>query len=83
MKSNGSSNNSMGTRLDQINRLILEGLTNREIGDRLGLVEKTVKCYIVEIFKAKKVKNRAQLIVKHYQARLKELKRELSRTTSN
>jgi DNA-binding NarL/FixJ family response regulator len=41
--------------------LIAEGMTNREVAERLGLTEGTVKNYVKEIFRAVGVSNRTQL----------------------
>jgi DNA-binding NarL/FixJ family response regulator len=41
--------------------LVIEGLSNREIGDALGIRESTVKFYLKELFKLAHVKNRTQL----------------------
>jgi two-component system nitrate/nitrite response regulator NarP len=43
--------------------LIRKGLRNREIADRLGLSEGTVKVHVHSIFKKLKVRSRAELIV--------------------
>lgn len=40
--------------------LVAEGLTNKEVGDRLDLAENTVKNYLVNVFEKLKVKRRAQ-----------------------
>ena len=40
--------------------LVAEGLTNKEVGDRLELAENTVKNYLVNVFEKLKVKRRAQ-----------------------
>lgn len=41
-------------------RYLRDGLTNKEIGARLGIAEKTVKVHIAAIFKALNVVNRTQ-----------------------
>lgn len=40
--------------------LLAEGLTNKEIGDRLGLTEKTVKNYLATVFDKLGISRRAQ-----------------------
>jgi two-component system response regulator DevR len=40
--------------------LLAEGLTNKGIGERLGLTEKTVKNYLSNIFDKLHLSNRAQ-----------------------
>lgn len=42
---------------------LLEGFTNKEIGKKLYVTEKTVKFHLTEIYKIYGVKSRAQLIV--------------------
>lgn len=44
----------------EVLRLIVRGLSNKEIGRELGLSEKTVKVHITNIFKALNVVNRTQ-----------------------
>ncbi|MDP3073280.1 MAG: response regulator transcription factor [Opitutaceae bacterium] len=39
---------------------VAEGLTNKEIGDKMSLAENTVKNYLVNVFEKLKVKRRAQ-----------------------
>lgn len=46
----------------EIVRLICEGLTNRDIAERLHLSEQTVKSHINRIFKKTGAKNRSQLL---------------------
>jgi two-component system, NarL family, nitrate/nitrite response regulator NarL len=41
-------------------RLIAEGLTNREIGERMGVTEKTIKFHVGNILKKLNVKNRVE-----------------------
>ena len=43
-------------------RLVLEGKTNREIGDQIFISTKTVKNNITEIFKKLQVENRVQMV---------------------
>jgi DNA-binding CsgD family transcriptional regulator len=44
--------------------LIVLGLTNQEIADRLNLQEKSIKSYLTQIFIKENVKNRLALVVK-------------------
>jgi two-component system, NarL family, response regulator DevR len=45
---------------ERILRLIADGLTNREVGDQLGLAEKTVKNYVSSILSKLEVARRAE-----------------------
>jgi DNA-binding NarL/FixJ family response regulator len=47
----------------KIIKLVLTGMTNREIADELYISEKTVKFHLYKIFKKLTVKNRAGLIL--------------------
>lgn len=42
----------------RILELVAQGLSNREIGDRLGILEKTIKYHMTNVLKKLKVKNR-------------------------
>lgn len=53
----------MSRREDQIVRLVLEGKTNKQIGERLNITEKTVKYYMTIIMNKMKVKNRVGVAV--------------------
>lgn len=53
-------------RQTQIFDLILKGKSNSEIEKELGIKNPTVKKHISKIFRAKKVKNRIELIIKEY-----------------
>jgi len=48
-------------REEEIGRLLLKGLSNREIADTMSISEKTVKQHITQIFQKAKVKSRAEL----------------------
>lgn len=47
----------------KIIKLVLTGMTNREVADELYISEKTVKFHLYKIFKKLRVKNRAGLIL--------------------
>lgn len=50
-------------REEQIVNCLLEGLTNREIGETLNLSEKTVKHYMTSLLQKLNVRNRVQLVI--------------------
>ncbi len=54
---------SLGLRERQILRLIADGLTNRQIGDRLGIAEKTVKNYVSSLLSKLGLERRTQAAV--------------------
>ena len=60
---------SLSTREREILPLIAEGLTNREIGERLGLAEKTVKNYISGLLSKLGLQRRTQAAVLHLENR--------------
>jgi DNA-binding NarL/FixJ family response regulator len=65
----------LSLRETQVLRLIAEGLTNREIGDRLGLAEKTVKNYVSGLLAKLGMERRTQAAVygaEHRDARPRE-----------
>lgn len=54
---------SLGLRERQILRLIADGLTNRQIGERLGIAEKTVKNYVSSLLRKLGLERRTQAAV--------------------
>lgn len=50
----------------EILQLMAEGLTNREIGQKLYLSENTIKTYVLDIFRHLEVKNRIEAVVTAY-----------------
>jgi len=61
---------SLGAREREILSLIAEGLTNREIGERLALAEKTVKNYISGLLSKLGLQRRTQAAILHLESRL-------------
>ncbi len=56
--------NELSPRELQIVRLIVEGLSNKEIGQRLILSDKTVKNHVSKIFAKMRVNARTQLVIR-------------------
>jgi two-component system, NarL family, response regulator DevR len=58
------------TRLSPAQRkvfdLLVEGLSNREIGDKIHLAEKTVKVHVTAIFKSLGCQRRTRVIAQYY-----------------
>lgn len=52
---------------------IIEGLSNAEIGLKMGIVEKTVKFHTTSIFKKSKVTSRYKMIADYYKNKLNEV----------
>jgi len=50
----------LSDREEQILMLIFQGLSNRLVGDKLGLTEKTVKGYVTSVMEKLKVHNRVE-----------------------
>lgn len=63
MKSKLIERSKLTPREKQIAELICEGLTNREIAEKLKMAEKTVKYHITHVFFKTNKSNRAKLIV--------------------
>lgn len=53
----------LSKREEDVVSLVLEGLTNREIADRLGLSEHTIKNYLFRVFDKLGISNRSELIL--------------------
>lgn len=54
--------------------LVVQGKTNKEIGDKLGLSDNTVKNYLGSVFEKLNVKSRAQAAALHTQAQIRATK---------
>jgi LuxR family maltose regulon positive regulatory protein len=57
----------LGTRELEILRLMGTGMLNREIGDKLGMTEGSVKWYVQQIYDKVGVRRRAQVVERAYQ----------------
>lgn len=53
---------SLSPRQQQVLEGIAEGMTNREIGEQLGITERTVKAYAQEVYEKLGVRNRAEAV---------------------
>ena len=61
--SNASGIHHLTKREEDILRLVAVGCSNREVGERLGLQEKTVKHYMTSILQKLHVRNRVEAAV--------------------
>ena len=64
-----NANSPLTKREHQIIQVVSEGITNREIGRRLGLTEGTVKVHIRSIFRKLNVRNRTEAALVAYKSR--------------
>jgi DNA-binding NarL/FixJ family response regulator len=62
--------NSLTEREREVLACLVEGLTNKEIGERLFVSDKTVKIHVSNIFKKLNVKSRSQVIIHAVQNKL-------------
>ncbi len=53
----------LSNREAEVAELVSQGLSNKEVANRLFVTEKTVKFHLTNIYKKMEVKSRAQLIV--------------------
>ncbi|MGH1467912.1 MAG: response regulator transcription factor [Bdellovibrionales bacterium] len=53
----------LSNRETEVAELVTQGLSNKEVANRLFVTEKTVKFHLTNIYKKMNVKSRAQLIV--------------------
>lgn len=65
----------LSDREQQVYDLLLEGLSNKEIGLRLDLSEHTVKTHVRQIMRVNGEHSRCKLIVRVFQQRLAEVAR--------
>jgi len=55
--------NKLSRREKDVTSLAIQGLSNKEIGVKLYIAEKTVKFHLTRVFRKLKLKSRARLIV--------------------
>ncbi len=67
----------LSERESQILDLVAEGLRNKEIAERLGITEKTVKNHVSNILKALQVDSRTEAAMKAVRARAKDADAEI------
>lgn len=65
----------LSDREQQVYALLLEGLSNKEIGLKLDLAERTVKAHVRQIMRVSGEHSRCKLIVRVFQERLAEVVR--------
>lgn len=66
----------------EVYHLIIKGFSSKDIGEILGITEKTVKWHITKIFKNRLVTSRAELlakVLKEKDAEILALKNELKK----
>ncbi len=61
---------SLSPRQQQVIELMAEGMTNREIGEQLGVTERTVKAYAQELYDKLGARNRAEAVAEAVKAGL-------------
>jgi DNA-binding NarL/FixJ family response regulator len=61
VKRRGRAGRLLSRREAEIARLVAEGLSNKEIADRLSVSEKTVKSHLVSIFRKLRIRHRLEL----------------------
>jgi DNA-binding NarL/FixJ family response regulator len=60
---NANGRNILSKREDEVVALVADGLTNREVSERLKLSEHTVKSYLFKIFEKLGVSTRVELVL--------------------
>lgn len=65
----GSALETLSVQERRVLALVADGLTNKEVGEKLGLSENTVKNYLVSVFEKLQVKRRSQAAALFAQAR--------------
>ena len=63
-------NNFFSQREREVIDLVAAGLSNKAVGEKLGITEKTVKFHLTNIFRTAQVKRRTELIVMHFEGDL-------------
>ncbi|MFD8184711.1 MULTISPECIES: response regulator transcription factor [unclassified Streptomyces] len=59
---------SLTTRESEVLRLLVTGMSNRQIGRKLGIAERTVKNNLHSIYRKLEVSGRAEAIARHFGA---------------
>ena len=67
-QSNGSNLSTLSPQERRVLALVADGLTNKEVGEKLGLSDNTVKNYLVTVFEKLQVKRRSQAAAKFVQS---------------
>jgi DNA-binding CsgD family transcriptional regulator len=61
--SNASSRRLLTKREEDVVKLVVEGLSNRETGQRLGLTEHTVSNYLFRVYEKLGISSRVELVL--------------------
>jgi len=54
-------------REHEVLELLVQGLSNRQISDRLSITNHTTKAHLSSIYEKLKIKNRVQAVVKYFE----------------
>lgn len=66
-------------RRELVRQYLLEGLRNREIAERMGIAEKTVKDHLWREFKLVGVRSRVEYLLRHHNGlRSRELSKKVA-----
>ena len=57
----------LSQREQEIYKLLIDGKSRKDIMDKLCIAKSTLDLHIVHIFRKKSVKNRLELIARHYE----------------
>lgn len=71
-QSSGANLSSLSPQERRVLALVADGLTNKEVGEKLGLSDNTVKNYLVTVFEKLQVKRRSQAAAMFAQVRQPE-----------
>lgn len=59
----------LSPRENEVYNMLIDGETRKNIADKLCIAKSTLEWHILHIFQKKEVKNRVELVNKHYEAK--------------